>query len=172
MTISSATVRAGIQCRQLTTHDYVVAAGIDFPSWADIKLTNGVGDNQADGYWGDQRTLAGSATEELDLAGVLIDAFGVTVAAAKLRALAIEADAANNAANNLIVGAAAANQWFPIFGASTHTLILRPGARFVYVNKLGTGLAVTAGTADKLKFANSAATNTIIYRFTFLYCTA
>lgn len=172
MTISSAKIRAGIQCRQLTTHDFLASAGLDFPAWADHAITNGTGDNQADGFWGDQRSLAASATEELDLAGVLVDAFGTTVNAAKLRAFAIEADAANNASNNLIVGAAAATQWFPFLGASTHTVILRPGARFVYSNPIGTGLAVTGGSADKLKFANSAGTNTIIYRFAFLYCTA
>lgn len=169
--IQSAVIRAGIQCRQLTTHDFLVSAGLDFPAFGDIRLTNGTGDNQADDFWGDQRSLAASASEDLDLNGVLINAFGVTVAAAKLRAFAIEADINNNAANNLIVGNAAANGWFPWLGAAAHTVTLFPGARLVYSNQKGAGLAVTAATADKLKFANSAGVNTIIYRFAFAFCT-
>ncbi|MCI0558860.1 MAG: hypothetical protein MN733_10225, partial [Nitrososphaera sp.] len=145
MTISSAKVRCGIMCRQLPTHDLLSAAGITFPALADIDFTNGTGDNQADGFWGDERTLAASASEELDLSGSLTDIFGVTVAAAKLRAFMIEADENNNAANNLIVGNAAATQFQPFLGGVTQTLILFPGARVTYVNKKGSGLLVTAG---------------------------
>ena len=44
-----------------------------------LTLENGTGDNQADLVFADQRTLAASATENLDLAGTLAQTFGATL---------------------------------------------------------------------------------------------
>ena len=41
-----------------------------------VNLTDGTGANQAKAVFADERTLAASATENLDLAGGLTDAFG------------------------------------------------------------------------------------------------
>jgi hypothetical protein len=169
MTISLARVRAGIFVKQLGTHDLVTSPSIEFPYLDDIEFENGVGDNLANGWWGDQRSLAGSATENLDLSGSLTDIFGASVAPTRIKAMLIEADAANNVANNLVVGGAVSNTWLGFFSDASDKLVFRPGARMIFANPLGTGLAVTAGTGDILLMANSAATNTITYRIAFLY---
>ncbi|MFE6225480.1 hypothetical protein [Streptomyces sp. NPDC057854] len=123
---------------------------------------SGTGAGQADRAWSDRRTLAASATEDLDLAGVLLDAFGATVTFARIKGLYIRAAATN--VNNVIVGAATANAWAALLGA-TGTLTLRPGAAI----GLTTGAAdaatyaVTAGTGDLLKVANSGAGTAVSY---------
>jgi hypothetical protein len=68
-----------------------------------FQLASGVAANQADIFWGDERTLAASATEDLDLAGVLANVFGATITAVEVVAILVIADAAN--VNNVVVGA-------------------------------------------------------------------
>ncbi|MFD3646381.1 hypothetical protein ACFWUT_23315 [Streptomyces cyaneofuscatus] len=127
-----------------------------------LSLGSGTGAGKADRIWSDRRTLAASGTEDLDLAGVLLDAFGATVAFARIKGLVIAAAAEN--VNNVVVGAASSNPWTTLLGA-THTLTVRPGA-FVAV---GTGVAdaigyaVTASTGDLLKIANSGAGSAVTY---------
>jgi hypothetical protein len=61
-----------------------------------LTITAGTGAlGQADILWADQRTLAASGTENLDLAGVLSGLLGGTIAAAEITAIYIEADAGN-----------------------------------------------------------------------------
>lgn len=114
---------------------------------------------KADILWKDTRTLAASATEDLDLTGALTDAFGATVAAAEIVAIYIEAAPANT--NNVVIGAAASNAFVGPFGAATHTLALAPGMFIPFVNQ--NGWAVTAGTGDLLKIANSGAGTSVTY---------
>jgi len=120
-----------------------------------VQLSTGTGAGQADKVFHDRRTLAASATEDLDLAGVLSDAFGAGITFARIKGLYIAASAAN--ANNVVVGAAASNAWATLLNA-TGTITLRPGASFGAMAGPadGTGWAVTAGTGDLLKVANSA----------------
>jgi hypothetical protein len=56
-----------------------------------LILGTGTGANQADKLWSDTRTLAASAVEDLDLAGVLVDALGVTATFARVKGLIIAA---------------------------------------------------------------------------------
>ncbi|MFK0124888.1 hypothetical protein ACIQSP_16425 [Streptomyces nigra] len=127
-----------------------------------MSLANGTGAGKADRVFSDRRTLAASGTEDLDLAGVLLDAFGAQVTFARIKGLIIAAAAGNN--NNVVVGAASSNPWATLLGA-THTLTLRPGA-FVAVGTGvadPTGYAVAAGTGDLLKIANSGAGTSVTY---------
>jgi hypothetical protein len=125
-----------------------------------MSLASGTGAGKADRIFSDRRTLAASASESLDLAGVLLDVFGATITFARIKGLII---AAGNT-NDVVVGAAASTPWATLLGA-THTLTLRPGA-FVAV---GTGVAdavgyaVTASTGDLLKVANSGGTTGVTY---------
>lgn len=127
-----------------------------------VALDSGTGAGKADLRFTDTRTLAASATEDLDLAGVLLDAFGAALTFVKIKGLFISAAAANT--NNVIVGAAASNAWAALLGA-THTLTLRPGATFGLMAGAAdaTTYAVTAGTGDLLKVANSAAGTSVTY---------
>ncbi|MFD3835312.1 hypothetical protein ACFWWC_03520 [Streptomyces sp. NPDC058642] len=127
-----------------------------------MVLGSGTGAGKADRIWSDRRTLAASATEDLDLAGVLLDAYGSAVTFARIKGLVIAAAAGNT--NNVLVGAASGSPWATLLN-STGVLTLRPGA-FVAV---GTGLldatayAVTATSADLLKIANSAGSTSVTY---------
>ncbi|MCX4575612.1 hypothetical protein OHB41_20950 [Streptomyces sp. NBC_01571] len=127
-----------------------------------MSLASGTGVGKADRIFSDRRTLAASATEDLDLAGVLLDAFGAAITFARIKGLIVAAAAGNT--NNVVVGAASSNPWATLLG-STHTLTLRPGA-FVAV---GTGVAdavgyaVTASTGDLLKIANSSSGTPVTY---------
>lgn len=127
-----------------------------------VHLSSGTGVGSADRVFRDQRTLAASATEDLDLAGVLLDAFGAAVTFVRVKGLFISAAAANT--NNVVIGAAAANAWAALLNA-TGTITLRPGATVGVMAGAAdaTTYAVTAGTGDLLKVANSGAGSSVTY---------
>lgn len=124
-------------------------------------FTDGTGANQAQKLFTDQRTLAASANEALDLSGVLADVFGATLTLTKIKAILIKAADGNT--NDVIVGGAASNAWVGPFGSSTHTVAVKPGGTVMFVAPDATGYAVTAGTGDQLKVANSAAGSAVTY---------
>lgn len=127
-----------------------------------VHLDTGTGAGKADLRFTDTRTLLASATEDLDLAGVLLDAFGAALTFVRIKGLFISASAANT--NNVVVGAAASNAWATLLNA-TGTITLRPGDTFAAMSGAAqtTAWAVTAGTGDLLKVANSAAGSSVSY---------
>ncbi|TCO64951.1 hypothetical protein [Actinocrispum wychmicini] len=135
------------------------------------ELATGTGVGQADKLWFDQRTLAAGANEDLDLAGVLADIYGQAVTFARIKALVVAAVVANT--NNVVIGAAASNQWATLLG-TTGTVTLRPGAFFAAVagSTDATGYAVTAGTGDLLRVTNSAGGSTVDYEITIIGASA
>lgn len=137
-----------------------------------VDLANGTAAGQADRTFHDTRTLAASANEDLDLAGVLTDAFGTVLTFARIKGLIVSAAAGNS--NNVIVGGAASNQFLTWVGAGTHTITLRPGATFVLMAGAAdsTGYAVTAATGDLLRIANSGAGSTVTYDIAVIGCSA
>lgn len=134
-----------------------------------IDLASGTAADQADRVFSDERTLAGSASEDLDLAGVLTDALGNTITFAKIRAIFIENLATGN--NQVVVGGAASNQFVGPFGAGTHTVSVGPGGFLALVNRHTAGWTVTPGTVDLLKIANSTS-GSINYRIVIIGCSA
>ena len=138
------------------------AASLAVDKLVNSTLANGTAAGQADRIYAGTRTLAASTTEDLDLAGGLTDAFGSTITFVKVKALLIVAAAANT--NNVVVGAASANQWVTRFN-STGTTTLRPGATACYIagSADATGWTVTASTGDLLKVANSGAGSSVSY---------
>lgn len=127
-----------------------------------VTLGSGTGAGKADRVFHDRRSVNASSSEDLDLAGVLVDAFGQTITFARIKGLIISAAVAN--ANNVVIGAAASNPWATLLGA-THTLTLRPGATVAVMAGAAdaTGYAVTAATGDLLKVANSGAGTPVSY---------
>lgn len=123
-------------------------------------LANGTGVNQANRMWHDQRTLAASATESLDLAGVLTDAFGNVLTFTRIRALIIRALATNT--NNVNVARPAVNG-VPLFLAASDGIGLRPGGVLILTAPDAAGVAVTAGTGDLLEVTNSGAGSSVVY---------
>ena len=125
-------------------------------------LGSGTGTGKADKVYQARRTIAASGSEDLDLAGVLLDAFGSAITFAKVKGLFIAASAANT--NNVILGNATSNAWATLLNA-TGTLTLRPGAALGVLAGAAdaTTYAVTASTGDILKVANSAGGSTVSY---------
>lgn len=125
-----------------------------------LALTDGTGANQAKNHWHDQRTLAASASESLDLAGGLTNLLGEVLTFTKIKAIFIFAATANT--NNVEVGGAAANA-FPLFKDATDIYPAPPGGIFLVTFPDANGKAVTAGTGDLLKIANSGAGTGVTY---------
>ncbi|TIN82644.1 hypothetical protein [Mesorhizobium sp.] len=123
-------------------------------------LTNGTGANQADLIFADTRTLAASATEDLDLAGSLTDVFGATITMAEVVAILVLADAGNT--NNVVVGDAASP--VPLFGGTNPTISVKPGGMFMIAAPNAAGqFTVGAGSTDDLKIANSGGGTGVTY---------
>ncbi|MFZ5674276.1 MAG: hypothetical protein ACOZAM_15045 [Pseudomonadota bacterium] len=126
----------------------------------DYTLGSGTGASQCDLNYRAQRTLAASANEDLDLAGVLADDFGSTLTFVKVRGIWIKAAAGNT--NNVIIKPASSNGFTGPFGAATHTITLPPDGSFQVTAPVN-GWTVTAGTGDKINIANSAGSTTVTY---------
>lgn len=125
-------------------------------------LASGTAAGMADLVFHDTRTLTASANEDLDLAGVLTDAFGATLTFVKIKGLFVAGAAANT--NNVVVGNAATNAWAALLNA-TGTLQVRPGT-FVgaFAGQADSaGYAVTAGTGDLLRVTNGGAGTPVTY---------
>lgn len=119
-----------------------------------VALATGTGAGAADLVFSDRRTIAASGTENLDLAGTLVDSFGATITFVKVKGIYIAASAANT--NSVVVGAAGTNPWIGLLNA-TGTVTLRPGAALMAMagQADATGMGVVAATGDLLKVTNS-----------------
>ncbi len=124
-------------------------------------LTSGTGANQADKVWSDTRTLAASGTENLDLAGVLLDAFGVAITFVKVKAMLIRAASGNT--NDVLVGGHATTAFVNWVSDPTDVIVVKPGGLFLLVAPGASGYGVTAATGDLLKVTNSAGTTGVTY---------
>jgi hypothetical protein len=130
-----------------TTTDDVLGSS-NYWNWT---VTNGTSTDEADLVFRDQRTLALSTSENLDLAGSLTDAYGTTITFAKVKALYVKAATANT--GNIIVGGAAANTFVGAFADASDKIVIPAGGMY-QVADAKTGWTVTAGTADILKIEN------------------
>jgi hypothetical protein len=130
--------------------------GID----ATTNFGNGTGANQGNMWWHDQRTLTASATENIDLAGSLVSAFGTTITFTSVKAIYIKAAAGNT--NNVNVARGSSNG-FVMFLAASDGFALPPGSWACFVNPNANGWAVTASTGDILTITNSAGSTSVTY---------
>lgn len=128
-----------------------------------IAFNFGTAAKQADLLFTDTRTLGAGATENLDLNGVLADAFGSAIAAVDVVAVLITADAGNT--NDVVVGGAAANA-FLLFADPTDKVPVKPGGVFLLAAPGRPAYPVTAATGDLLKIANSAGATPVTYTIT------
>lgn len=156
----TASLRLLVQATQYTTLDL---GSPRFPVTYDKSntLANGTGAGQADLLWTDNRTLAASASESLDLAGTLTGAFGATLTFARVKALIIRAADGNT--NDLLVGGAASNGFASWVGDPTDKVKIKPGGTFALIAPGATAYPVTAGTGDLLQVANSGAGTSVTY---------
>jgi hypothetical protein len=123
-------------------------------------VTNGTAVNQADKLWVDaNRTLAASAADSIDIAGVLTSAFGVSLTLVKLKGLFITTSAGNP--DNLSVSRVASG--VPLFVAATDALVIPPGGMFAWATKAATAVAITPGTGDLITVTAAATAGTYTY---------
>jgi len=153
-----ATIFSGISASQTGPTDLASgSAAVNVP--VSLALANGTGTNQVDRMFSDQRTLTASTSEDLDLAGILTDAFGVTITFVKVKAIWIKASSANT--NNVVVGAASSADFVGPWSTDGTTSI--PPGGSMLVSAPVSGWTVTATTADILKIANSSSGTSVIY---------
>lgn len=165
MTISSARLSFGFRAEQTSALDLVTAsAPINWETT--FAFTNGTGANQATDYWSDTRTLGVSATEDLDLSGVLTNALGATVTADRIKAIAITASSGNTNSVNLT---RPASNGVPFMLAAGDGFGLTPGAGCIFVWPDANGINVTAATGDLITVTNSAGTTGVTYSIAILY---
>ncbi len=135
---------------------------------ARYDFTNGTGANEATQIFSDKRTLAASASENLDLnAGSLVDAFGAAITLTKIKALIIKADAGNT--NDVVIGGASSDPIASIMG-TTGTVNVKPGGFAAFGAPDATGYAVVASTAMNLQVANSGGGTGVKYTVIVLGC--
>lgn len=138
----------------------LVTASVPLDYTARIDLASGTGAGAADMQWSDQRTLAASGTENLDLAGSLTGPFGNTLTFARIKAVIVKASSGNT--NDVQVTRPASNG-APLFLAAGDGVALPPGGLFAWVAPNAAGAAVTAGTGDLITVTNSAGTTGVTY---------
>jgi hypothetical protein len=125
-----------------------------------VSLASGTASGQADLIYHDRRTLAGSATEDLDLAASLIDPLtGAVMTFARVKLVLVIAASGNT--NDVQVTRPAANG-VPIFLAAGDGAAVKPnGALFLHAP--GAGYVVTAATGDLITVTNSAGGTDVTY---------
>jgi len=118
--------------------------------------------NEANVLYRATRQIAASGNEDLDLAGVLANALGATIAAAEIVAVVIEADEANT--NDVRFGPAASAGALLGFLDASDRVAVAPGDFLVHTCRRG--WAVTATSADKVNVANSGSGTVVNYTIT------
>lgn len=125
-------------------------------------LSNGTGDDEADRVWHDERTLATSTQEDLDLTSLATTVFAdsVTINLATVRALLI-INTATTAGENLLVGGAGSggNAWGEAFNGDQDAQVVVPAdSTLLLVNKKS-DWPVTNGSSDQLRITNDGVGN-------------
>lgn len=126
-----------------------------------IELANGTGSSSADLMFHDQRTIAASSSEDLDLAGALTNPLtGSALTFVELRGLIVTASASNT--NNVRVTRPASNG-VPLFLAAGDGIDIPPGGCLCWFCPADGKVTVTASTGDLLTVANSSSGSSVVY---------
>jgi len=122
--------------------------------------TDGAGASKSEALWHDQRTIAASGNEDIDLAGWLTDMFGTTLTFTKLKAIVVYASTDNT--NNVEVTRKGTNG-VPFMLAAGDGMAIKPGGLFALIDPSSGGYTVTAGSGDLINIANSAGSTSVTY---------
>jgi hypothetical protein len=121
-----------------------------------ISLTDGTGDEQAQQWWSDIRTVAAGATDGIDLYGALTGPFGNSVQPVTIRAIVLAIVAPANTKRLRVGPQAVANAAQLGFGGVGAQAYLEFD-KFQLLERVYTGWAITAGTGDILPVNNPSA---------------
>lgn len=131
-----------------------------------LRFGAGLTDASADLAFIDYRTIAASANDDLDIAGGIVDAFGVTITMAEVVGIIVAADDANT--NDLLIGGGS-NPLAALWGAAGDIIKVKPGGLFVNMATKAAGLsAVVASTGDILRIANGGSGTPVSYSIALL----
>ncbi|MAQ82248.1 MAG: hypothetical protein CMH12_03335 [Maritimibacter sp.] len=126
---------------------------------AAIQLASGTGAGQADILFVDERTVSASSNDDLDLSGVLADAFGATIAAAEIVAILVINGPISGEPNlsDLTIGGAS-NAFEGFLGGTSPTVgPIKPGGVFLLAAGDAAGIGtVGAGSTDELRISAGA----------------
>lgn len=128
---------------------------------AQTTVAPGTGSGYADLVFADERTIAASSTENLDLAGALTSPLGQTLTFVKVKTIMIVASSANT--NNVVVGGAGSNTFIGPFADATDKIAVPPGGILLLTHP-GAGWTVTASTGDILLVGNSGSGSGVTYK--------
>jgi len=121
-------------------------------------FTSGVGLNQIDRVFVDERVISGSATDQLDLiGGGLLDILGATFAPARIKILIV-----NNLGPNTVNLQRPAANGVAIYLAVSDGEPIHSGGFTCKVWPSAAGIVVTAGSADLMDLVNTAGGNTTV----------
>jgi hypothetical protein len=147
------TIKAGIDFNQSGTADFGPQR-FQGQVQSILQLTTGTGANQADLLYVDERTVASATNDDIDLAGVLVSAFGTTITAVEVVAILL--------INAPLDPLATANTTNLTLGGATNPVpnissgAIGPRGVVLLADPDAGGLAtVTASTGDILRVANS-----------------
>jgi hypothetical protein len=124
-------------------------------------LKSGTGADQANAIFTDRRTLAASATEALDLSGVLAGPFGSVLAFTAIKEILVVAADANP--GDLRVGKGVTNTFVGPFGATAVGLLAPPSGIIHLRNPGAVGWPVVAATGDLLEVENLSSAGAATY---------
>lgn len=125
-----------------------------------IELTSGTAANAADLMFHDQRTIAASSNEDLDLAGGLTNPFGTALTFVEVRTVLFYAASGNT--NNVRVTRPASNG-VPLFLAASDGIDVPPGGFLWWSCPADGKVTVTASTGDLINVANSSSGSSVTY---------
>lgn len=137
-----------------------------------LDLANGVGAGQADLAFTDTRTLAASATEDLDLSGALAGLAGAGAQVfTRLKLLVVQAAAGNT---NTVQVTRPSSNGVPLFMAAGDGIALRPGEFLMLACGVAdaVGHLVTSGTGDLLTVTNGGSGTAVTYSVMAVGCSA
>lgn len=155
MTVTSV-ITARLSATQIGPNDF---GGSFSPTVSQIiSLQDGTTSGKADMLFTDVRTVSSASNDDIDLTGVLTDAFGTAFNAAELVALIVINAPVSGTANttDLTIGVGT-NPFLGFLGGTTPTVgPLKPAATFMIAAGDAAGIGtVSAGSADILRIANS-----------------
>jgi hypothetical protein len=158
----SSLVSLNVQGSQTSALDLGSAAFNAMKTYS-TSYANGTAAGQANKLFTDTRTITASSNDDLDLNGVLTDAFGGSLALLRVKALIVVAAAGNT--NDVVVGGAASNTWLAPFGSATDKIKVKPGGVLALFAGIAdaTGWPVIAATGDILRIANGGAGTPVTY---------
>ena len=135
-------------------------------------LADGTAANQADLIWFDDETIAAGADYDIDLAGVLTDAFGDTVTFARVK-LVYNEHRSTSTASGITCGGGGATEWIKPFAAAGDKISgVAPSGVFIAYTPDGTAWAVGAGATDIHRITNEDGVNQALVRVCFIGATA